>query len=269
MAKIFVNQVDTTVFATLNVFLSVIATIGNLLILIALRKVTFINPATKLLFQSLAATDLCVGLIAQPLFVTILLTDFPSPTAFFYVDKVYSGLNFILCEVSVVTAATISIDRLLALVLGLSYKLTVTVKRVSKVVIIVWLASFSVGFAYCIGLYIVGYGTAFVVILLSIFASVFSFTKITLKLRQQQAQVQQHVGQEQGNGGGNRLNLARYKKMVHSVALLQMALIVCYMPLIFVLLSRITQLFDETQFLYFSSTTVLFMNSSVNPILYC
>ena len=160
------------------------------------------------------------------------------------------------------TAATISIDRLLALILGLSYKPTVTVKRVRIVLIIFWLASFSGGFPYCIGLYIVAYGASFVVILLSIFASVFSFTKIALKLQQQQVRFEV-------NRGGNRLSLARYKKMVHSVALLQMTLIVCYMPLIFVLLSRIIQLFDETEFLYFSAVTVLFMNSSVNPILYC
>ncbi|XP_067033592.1 adenosine receptor A2b-like [Acropora muricata] len=269
MAKIFVYQGYTTFFVALNVFLSVIATIGNLLILIALRKVTAINPPTKLLFQCLAATDLCVGLIEQPLFVTLLLRDFASPIALFYVHEVYSGLSFMLCGVSMMTAAVISIDRLLALMLGLSYKLTVSVKRVRKVVIVFWLASFSVGLSYCIGLHTIAYGTAFVFIVLSIFTSVFSFRKIALKLRQQQAQVQQRVEQEQVNGGEILLNLARYKKMVHSVALLQMALIVCYMPLIFVFLSRLIQLFDETEFLYISAVTVLFMNSSLNPILYC
>ena len=269
MAKIFVYQGYTTFFVALNVFLSVIATIGNLLILLALRKVTSINSPTKLLFQCLAATDLCVGLIEQPLFVTILLRDFASPIALFYVHEVYSGLGFILCGVSMMTAAAISIDRLLALMLGLSYKLTVSVKRVRKVVIVYWLASFSVGLSYCIGLHTIAYGTAFFFIVLSIFTSVFSFTKIALKLRQQQAQVQQRMEQEQVNGGEIPLNLARYKKMVHSVALLQMALIVCYMPLIFVFLSRLIKLFDETEFLYLSAITVLFMNSSVNPILYC
>ena len=164
MAKIFVDQGYTTFFVALNVFLSVIATIGNLLILVALRKVTSINPPTKLLFRCLAATDLCVGLIEQPLFVTVLLTDFASPTALHYVSEGYSCLNFILCGVSVVTAATISIDRLLALILGLSYKLTVTVKRVRIVLIIFWLASVSGGFLYCIRLYIVVYGSSFVVI---------------------------------------------------------------------------------------------------------
>ena len=269
MAKIFVNQGYTTFFVALNVFLCVIATIGNLLILVALRKVTSIKPPTKLLFQCLAVTDLCVGLIEQPLFVTLLLTDFASPTALHYVKKVYVGLSFILCGVSLMTAATIAIDRLLALILGLSYKLTVTVKRVRTVVIIVWLASFSVGFSHSIGLRIIANGTSFVVILLCIFTSVFSFTKIALKLRQQQAQLQQRVEQEQVNGGGIPLNIARYKKMVHSVAWLQMALIVCSMPLICYLLFRIgTQRLGKPS-LYRSVVTVLFFNSSVNPILYC
>ena len=268
MAKIVVDQGYTIFFVPLNVFLSVIATIGNLLILFALRKVISINPPTKLLFQCLAATDLCVGLIEQPLFVTILLTDCASPTALLYVSQVYSGLTFILCGVSVLTAATISIDRLLALVLGLSYKPTVTVKRVGIVLIIFWLASFSAGFSHEIGLYMFAYGSSFGSIFLCIFASVFSFTKIALKLRQQQAQIQHRVKQEQVNGE-IALNIARYKKMVHNVAWLQMALVVCYMPSLTVALFRMVTQRDEKPFFYYSAITVLFMNSSVNPILYC
>ena len=268
MAKILVDEGYTTFFVTLNVFLSVIATTGNLLILVALRKVTSINPPTKLLFRCLAATDLCVGLIEQPLFVTLLLTDFASPTALHCVSQVYSALNLILCGVSMLTAATISIDRLLALILGLRYKPTVTVKRVGIVLIIFWLASFSAGFSHYIGLYMFAYGSSFGSIFLCIFASVFSFTKIALKLRQQQAQVQQRVEQEQVNGE-IPLNIARYKKMVHNVAWLQMALIVCYMPSLTVFLFRMVTQRDEKPFFYYSAITVLFMNSSVNPILYC
>ena len=263
------NEGYTTFFVTLNVFLSVIALIGNLLILVALRKVTSINPPTKLLFQCLAVTDLCVGLIAQPLHVAAMLRDFASPTASYYVFKVYVALSFILCGVSIMTAATISIDRLLALILGLSYKLTVTVERVRKVVIIVWLGSFLIGFSDWIGFSVIAYCTSFVVTLFSFFTTAFSFTKIVLKLRQQQAQVQQRVGQEQVNGGEIPLNIARYKKMVHTVAWLQMALIVCYMPFMSLLLFAIvTQRFGNA-FLYRSAITVVFLNSSINPILYC
>ena len=263
------NEGYTTFFVTLNVFLSVIALIGNLLILVALRKVTSINPPTKLLFQCLAATDLCVGLVEQPLYVAVLLRDFGSPTASYYVIKVYVALSFILCGVSIMTAATISVDRLLTLILGLNYKLTLTVKRVHKFVIIVWLGSFLVGFLHWIGLSFIAYRTSFVVTLFFFFTTVFSFTKIVLKLRQQQAQVQQRVEQEQVNGGEIPLNIARYKKMVYSVAWLQMALIVCYMPYMSLLLfAMVTQRFGNA-FLYRSAITVVFLNSSINPILYC
>ena len=264
------NEGYTTFFVTLNVFLSVVALIGNLLILVALRKVTSINPTTKLLFQCLAASDLCVGLIQQPLFVAVLLRDLSSLTASYYVTKVYAGLGYILCGVSLMTAATISVDRLLALILGLSYKLTVTVKRVRKVVIIVWLVSFSVGFPHWMDLRFIAYGSSFVVTLFSIIASAFSFTKIVLKLRQQQAQVQQRVEPQQVNGGEIPLNIARYKKMVHNVAWLQVALIVCYMRFISLLFFAIvTQRLIRGVFVYRSLITVVFLNSSINPILYC
>ena len=60
----------------LNIFLSIFATLGNALILVALRKVSAIHPPTKLLFRCLAVTDLCVGLISQPLYVYYILTSY-------------------------------------------------------------------------------------------------------------------------------------------------------------------------------------------------
>ena len=55
-------------FSGLNIFLAFTAFLGNVLILFALRRVTSIHQPTKLLFQCLAMTDLCVGFIVQPLF---------------------------------------------------------------------------------------------------------------------------------------------------------------------------------------------------------
>ena len=64
------------VLAGLNIFLAITASLGNALILIALHKVTSIYPPTKLLFRCLAVTDLLVGLISQPLYVTFLFRFF-------------------------------------------------------------------------------------------------------------------------------------------------------------------------------------------------
>ena len=52
-------------FSALNIFLSITATLGNALILIALHKVSSIYPPRKLFFRCLAVTDLEVGLIVS------------------------------------------------------------------------------------------------------------------------------------------------------------------------------------------------------------
>ena len=53
--------------SVINTFLSITAFWGNTLILVALRKDTSIHPSSKLLYRNLAITDLCVGVIAEPL----------------------------------------------------------------------------------------------------------------------------------------------------------------------------------------------------------
>ena len=93
--------------------------LGNTLILIALHKVRSIYPPTKLLFGCLAVTDLLGGLISQPLYVTILFPRFTTwnvNVAITRADDFFFGL---LTVVSLLTSAAISVDRLLALMLGL------------------------------------------------------------------------------------------------------------------------------------------------------
>ena len=69
-------RIEIIAIAAANILFSITASLGNILILIALRKVISIHPPTKLLFQCLAITDLGVGLISQPLMATLfLLTD--------------------------------------------------------------------------------------------------------------------------------------------------------------------------------------------------
>ena len=62
-----------TFISVLNIFLSITAFLGNALILAALRKESSRYPPYKLLLRSLAATDLCVGIISQPLFGAFLI----------------------------------------------------------------------------------------------------------------------------------------------------------------------------------------------------
>ena len=121
--------------AAVNIVLSITASLGNILILIALRKVTSIHPPTKLLFQCLAITDLGVGLISQPLMATLILLvdniDLKILNIMF--SNLFSSLSLTFCGVSVFASTALSVDRLLALFLRLRYRHVVTLKRIRAV----------------------------------------------------------------------------------------------------------------------------------------
>ena len=63
-----------TFISIINTFLSISAFLRNALILIALHKESSLHPPSKLLLRSLATTDLCVGLISEPLLVAFLMS---------------------------------------------------------------------------------------------------------------------------------------------------------------------------------------------------
>ena len=68
----FVRGVESELIflSALNIFFSVTAFLGNTLILVALHKETSLHPPSKLLYRNLAITDLCVGIIAEPVAVS-------------------------------------------------------------------------------------------------------------------------------------------------------------------------------------------------------
>ena len=65
---------EIIVLSVLNIFLSITAFLGNTLILAALRKEKSLHSPSKLLYRNLAVTDLCVGIIVEPLFITYLMS---------------------------------------------------------------------------------------------------------------------------------------------------------------------------------------------------
>ena len=261
----------------LNIFLSITASLGNALILIALHKVTSIYPPTKLLFRCLAVTDLCVGLISQPLFCITLTGRIMNinKKVFYYSDKLNTASSNILLTVSIFTSTAISVDRLLALLLGLRYRHVVTLRRVRAVIICIWLLSCALG-GWRIGAMTSEADhqvTVRLFMLLLLLISMFSYIKIYLRLHHHQLQVPGHGQQAQPpNGGAAPLNIARYKKTVSSIAWVQLALLVCYLPFIIAgMLIVYEKLFSSAVGIsYFRvALSILYLNSSLNPILYC
>ena len=270
-------------FSALFIFLSITATLGNALILFALCKVSSIHAPTKLLFRCLAVTDLCVGLTCAPLYAYVFLRDFLDAD---YIEELHYITDFffdMLLAVSALTSAAISVDRLLALLLRLRYRHVVTSCRVRSIIACFWVIAI-LNASFCNAAEILFSDMTvrlapdwefFGLLVFAIVISTFSYTKIFFTIRHQKTQVHRAVQPKQLRQGENPLNIARYKKTVYSVAWIQFAMLACYGPYIIMTLIWWFRVIDDpTELLILQITDIfficlLFLNSSLNPILYC
>ena len=221
-------QMKTLEELGLNIFLSLTAILGNSLILVALRKESSLHPPSKLLYRNLATTDLLVGLVTHPFSVTYRISSiYKQWNLCRYARSAGYLSSYALCGVSLLTMTTISIDRLLALLLGLRYKRIVTLKRTYIIVAAVWVSSGVAALCYILNKRMV-FLFLYIIVPLCLVISIAAYTKIFHTLHYNKARVQQQSSQP------NSLNILRYRKAVHSALSVQLALVVCYAPYIIV-----------------------------------
>ena len=102
------------------------------------EKDAFLRPTSKILLRNLTITDLCAGLISQPLAMTIFLSLITenwtlcreAKNSAYIVTTVFFG-------VSLATLTSIAVERLLALFLGIRYGQVEIVRRTLTVVLFI------------------------------------------------------------------------------------------------------------------------------------
>ena len=256
-------------FSAVNVLLSITATLGNSLILVALHKESSLHPPSKLLYRCLATTDLLVGLVNQPLYAGCWMSVVYEHWSFCrYAKDAIIISSYVLCVVSLMTMTAISVDRLLAMLLGLRYKEIVTLRRTYIILAIVWVTCLVTGLFFLLN-YSITFWCIRIGIPFCLLISIAAYTKIFRALRHHQAQIQDHAQQQPSRP--NALNMARYRKAVYSALWVQLALVVCYVPqftveiVIFLSATRFSNFF----LIYGMANVLVFFNSTLNPFLYC
>ena len=256
-------------YAIFNIVLSITAFLGNSIILVALHKESSLHPPSKLLYRCLAVTDLLVGLVSQPCHVSYWMSLVQEHWSLcpYARDAAYIT-SYALCGVSLSTMTAISVDRLLALLLGLRYRQKVTLKRTYVIIATFWIVcSVAASFFIWNNSSTIWVGRIFIPSCLVI--SVGSYTKIFRTLSHHQTQVQDHVQQQPSQP--NALNMAQYRKAVYSALWVQLALVVCYLPY------GIMEIVISHRKTYSSHSAVgreiaiilVYFNSTLNPFLYC
>ena len=257
------------VLSFLNILLAITATLGNTLIFLALGRRSCLRGPSRLLIRCLTITDLCVGLISQPLAAlhAISILTLHLPIYLFTVVSSYVT-SAVLSGVSLFILTFISIDRLLALSLGVRYRQTVTTKRVRIFVIFIWAVNIANATIRFLGHTFIFYVVCLAGILFCVVVSTFCYVKICRTLRVQRKKVWATVSEGRQPNESSQLHVERYKKTVSSALWVHFTLLACYLPYsIVAALKAITG--DTFAVAEGFTATLVFFNSSVNPVLYC
>ena len=253
------------IFACVIIVLgSVTATVGNTMILFALRKCQSLHSPSKVLLCSLVLTDLIVGLVVLPLFTAYYLTIILEMPKYYCTIAVTFGrtASFVV-GVSLTTITTISIDRYLAFHLLLRYRQLVTVKRVVAVLVIEWiLAAFWTGSWFWSPK--INVLTGSIVLFSSLLITSLCYINIYRGLRRYVAHRQRNA-----NEAGN-FNVIQYKRSVNNMLGIYVVFLVCYTPTFSSQLTIVVLgLNNSTRFALHFVAIAIHLNSSLNPFLYC
>ena len=262
----------------LNAVLSVTAIVGNSAILWALTKSssTLRSPSKALLF-SLAMSDLGVGALVQPLYITYKAAEVNDNFRMFCVAGIGFHLSAnVFSAVSFLTVTAIAIDRLLALHLKKGYNAAISLRRVAILLLLLWSATslWVIAWIMSIKIYQI-FNIASVFVCLLICASAYVTLQTRLRMLQNSMiasrfQTQDTESQVIFHVKENTPHLQLYRRSVVTMFYIYILLILCYVPYLSMFIVIEVTGRDSVKIACLSfAMTVLFANASLNPFLYC
>ena len=265
------KELRTTFIANcvLNNFLSYTAIMLNIVTIYAIRRTSSLPKTLKTLLLSLAFSDVGVGLFVQPLFtfslVKWLKLDHPSCNTY-QVKNISS--NFF-SAASFLGVVAVSVDRVLAVHLHLRYQELVTHKRVVTVVISIWV------FSAFISLLVLWSSSAtqnlviLVIAAISFIVSFVVYTRIYLTVRRHKKQIQSMQIQEIVQAG-EKANFTALIKSTVGLFYVYLVFLISYLP--FFICIAVVRIYGSSiafRKVFIFSWTLIFLNSSLNPVIYC
>ena len=259
--NVFNYETTTIVHCILNALFMLSAVLGNSLVLVAILRTPSLRSSSIIFLCSLATSDLFVGLVVQTVYIACQVTE--SATAY-QILFIMAGCG---CGFSLLLMTAITVDRFLALHYHMQYPNLMTTHRALYTSVTLWvicillsLTSFWKMEAY--------HFAAAVSIAICLLLSSACYVRIYRIAQKHQSQI--HVLQiAVGNHGGNiSQTMLRSAKSAKNTFIYYIVMILCYTPL-FASMSILAISPDRWSIAWTLGDTVAFMNSSINPFLYC
>ena len=257
-----------------NLVFFLIAVLGNILVIRALFKASSIQTNLKMLFCSLAFSDLAVGLFAQfstSAITTVILKMKVDGTNNFEflcpgIVSAYNFFAFFLACASLLTITAITLDRLLSVSLHLRYHELVTTRRVAVLLLSLWVISIAAAFTFIS----LPKHSEIVTIVIGCIAVLFTscaYARIYKVVRHHKIRIRCEL--QQTSDHSVRAGLLRQQKNALDTFLVYVVFVVCYLPLVFVNITSLVNSSFAVGVYHQTAIFLIFLNSSLNPILYC
>ena len=246
----------------------------NIITIHATRKTALLPKPLRTLLLSLAATDVGVGLLVQPLYISTLVSRLKQKRIDCIYDKGLSVVINFFCMSSFFNVVTISVDRFLAVHIHLRYQERVTHKRVIAAVISTWLLSAIISSnVFWDPLFIISQVIGLVIITVCLILVVIVYWRIYIILKRHKNQIEGLQIQEvqQGVQNGDLSNFLKLRKSALGTFYVCIVFLICYLPsyiLSFLFLARLLSSISYYK-AWPHTTTLFFLNSSLNPVIYC
>ena len=226
-----------------------------------LRKTSSLPKPLRTLLLSLAVSDLGVGLFAQPLYIARMV----NPTYFAFIQRTFNVIQCLFSFASFFSVVAISVDRFLAIHLHLRYQELVTHKQAVAVVISIWTFSVVLPLIFYLNskqhfnVLMVIFGFCFIIT-----GIIYSRMYFTARHHADQIDVlQMQVAQN------SQIESAVKRKSAISMFYVYLVFLVCYLPKYCVIVAlSISPPSTALVGLCFYSLTLVFLNSSLNPVIY-
>ena len=252
-----------------NIFLTYTAFMLNIVTIYAINKTSKLPKTLKTLLQSLACSDVAVGLFSQPLYAFFLINWLRLDNPRCNTQQVRTISSSLFSAASFLGVVAISVDRFLAVHLHLRYQELVTHRRVVIVVIGIWVYSVFVSLVILWGLLstrdlIRSISAAFgFIITLVVYIRIYQ----TVRRHKNHIQSMQIRDEAQSEEIKNLIVLV---KSAAGVFYVYLVFLICYLPyLICMAVIRIYGSSIVLKKLFLYSLTLVYLNSSLNPVIYC
>ena len=241
----------------------------NIVTIYAIHKTSAIAKTLKTLLLSLACSDVAVGLFSQPIYTFFLVKWIQLDNINCDIYQVLNISAHLFLIASFLGVVAVGVDRFLAVHLHLRYQELVTHRRVVVVVIGKWLCSAFVSSIASWGLLSTRDLMESVVAAFSFIVTFVVYIRIFFTVRRHKNQIHSMQVQEVTHSDEIK-NFVFLIKSTVSIFYVYLLLLICY--LLFFICVAVVRIYGSSialkQFFLYSMT-VIFLNSSLNPVIYC